>query len=84
MQTQGTTVKKPCTKEFRLKETKSTDGKTPVSFYSNESAKPNCKKKRLEWLKKKKNSTLATRDNTIEDKKKRTPGNTSQMTSYNC
>ena len=85
VQTQGTTAKEPRTKESRPKEAKSTDGKAPAPPRSDKLAKPNCKKKKREWLKKKKDSTPATEDNAIEaQKKKRTPGNTSQVTCYNC
>ena len=84
VQTQGTTAKESRTEESRPKEVKSTDGKTPAPLCSNESAKPNCKKKKREWLKKKKDSTPTTGNNAIKAKKKRTPGNTSQVTCYNC
>ena len=84
MQTQGTTAKEPRTEEPRPKETKSTNGKAPALPRFNEPVKLNHKKKKREWLKKKKDSTPATRDNAIEGKKKRTFGNTSQMTCYNC
>ena len=85
VQTQGTTANEPRTKESRSKEAKSTDGKAPVPPRSNEPTKPNRKKKKREWLKKKKDSTLVTEDNAIEaQKKKRTPGDISQVTCYNC
>ena len=84
VQTQRTIAKKPCIKESRPKEAKSTNGKTPALPCSNELSKSNRKKKKWEWLKKKKDSTPATRDNAIEAKKKRTLDNTSQVTSYNC
>ena len=82
VQIQGTTAKKPRIKESRLRKAKLTNGKTFTSPYSDESAKPNCKKKKREWLKKKKDSTPATKDNAIEGKKKRTPSNISQVTYY--
>ena len=67
------------------KEAKLADGKAPAPPHSDEPAKLNRKKKKREWLKKKKDSTPATGDNAIEaQKKKRTPGNTSQVTCYNC
>ena len=86
MQTQGSSHKdSPRTKESRPKEAKLTNGKAPAPPRSDEPAKPNCEKKKREWLKKKKDSTSATKDNTIEaQKKKRTPGDTSQVTCYNC
>ena len=84
VQTQGTTAKKPRMKESRPKEAKSINGKTIVLPYSNELAKPNCKKKRRKWLKKKKDSILIIRDNAIEGKKKWTLDDTSQVTCYNC
>ena len=84
VQIQRTTAKEPCTKKSRPKEIKSADNKTPVLPCSNESANSNRKDKRREWLKKKKNSTPAIRDNAIKSKKKRIPGNTSQVTCYNC
>ena len=78
VQTQGTTAKEPRTKESRPKEAKSTNGKALTLPRSDEPAKPNRKKKKREWLKKKKDSSPATGDNVIEaQKKKRTPGNTS-------
>ena len=85
VQTQGTTAKEPRTEESRPKEAKPTDGKAPAPPRSDEPAKPNREKKKREWLKKKKDSTPATGDNAIEaQKKKRTPGDTSQVTCYNC
>ena len=50
----------------------------------NELAKSNSKDKKKKWLKKKKNSTWVIENNTIEDKKKWAPSNTSQVTCYNC
>ena len=86
VQTQGSSHKdSPRTKKSRPKEAKSTDGKAPAPPRSNEPAKPNCEKKKREWLKKKKDSTSATGDNAIEaQKKKQISGNTSQVTCYNC
>ena len=85
MQTQRTTAKEPRTKESKPKEAKLTDGKAPAPPHPNEPTKPNREKKKREWLKKKKDSILTTGDNAIEaQKKKRTPGNTNQVTCYNC
>ena len=66
------------------KKAKLTNGKTPALPCSNEPTKPNRKKKKRKWLKKKKDSILAIVDNAIERKKKWIPGNTSQVTCYNC
>ena len=84
VQTQETTAKKPCTEESKPKEAKLANDKTPAPPRSDEPAKFYYKNKKREWLKKKKNSTLAIEDNTIEDKKKRTSGDTNQVTCYNC
>ena len=83
VQTNGTTARKSHTKESRPKEAKLTDGKAPVPPRSNEPAKPNRKKKKRKWLKKK-NSIPATGDIAIKGKKKQTSNNTSQVTCYNC
>ena len=83
VQNQETTAKKPRTKESKPKKVKSTDEKTLTLLRSDEPAKPNCKKKRRKWLKKK-DSIPVIGDNTIEGKKKRTASDTSQVTCYNC
>ena len=76
MQIQEITTKKLRTKKPRPKKAKSTNGKTPAFSRSNEPAKPNPKKKRRDWLKKK-DSILIIGDNAIEGKKKRTFSNNS-------
>ena len=91
MQTQGTTAKKPRTKEFRLKEAKLTDGKNPAlpRSKSAEPGKTSRTDKRREYLEKKKkkphrkNNTSATGDNAnaIEVGKKQKQGNNR---CYNC
>ena len=82
VQTQGSSHKDSSrTEESRPKEAKLTDGKAPAPPRSDEPTKPNHEKKKREWLKKKKDPTPSTGDNAIEAQmKKRTPGNTSQMT----
>ena len=77
MQIQRATTKKSRTIKSRPKEAKLINSKTATLLRSNESAKLNRKKKRRKWLKKIKNSTLGTKNNVIEDKKKRTSANTS-------
>ena len=84
VQTQETTAKKLYTKESRPKKMKLINGKTFAPSRSDESVKLNHIKKKRKWLKKKKNSILATGNNAIESKKKLTPGDTSQVTYYNC
>ena len=83
VQIQETAAKELRTKKSKPKEVKLTNSKTPAPPRFNKLAKPNCKKKRRQWLKKKKDS-LVTGNNAIEGKKKQTPGNTSQVTYYNC
>ena len=70
VQTQGTTAKKPRTEKSRPKEAKSVNGKISATLRSNEPAKPNCEKKRRQWLIKIKDSTSAIEDNAIKGKKK--------------
>ena len=77
-------TKKSKSEESKLKKLKINEKKSSVLLYINKPIKFNCKNKRKKWLKKKKNSTLIIEDNAIEDKKKRTFNNTSQMTYYNC
>ena len=85
VQTQETTAKDPHTKESRLKEGKSTNGKAPAPPRSNEPAKLNREKKKQKWLKKKKDSIPATGNNAIKaQKKNRTTSNISLLTCYNC
>ena len=66
VQTQKTTAKESRIEESRPKEAKSTNGKAPAPPCSDKPAKPNHKKKKWEWLKKKKVSIPAIGDNAIE------------------
>lgn len=53
VQNQETTIKETCAEESKPKEAKSNNSKTPIPPRSNEPIKPNRKKKKREWLKKK-------------------------------
>ena len=73
VQTQGSTAKKSKPKEFRPKDLKSTNGKTPAPPRIDKLGKTSRQDKKKEYLKKKrdqKNSTPATGDNAIEGEKK--------------
>ena len=85
MQTQGSTVKKSQPEEFRPKDLKQADRKTPAPPRINEPGKTSRQDKKKEYLKKKrnrKNSTPAKRDNAIEGEKKR--NDQSDGKCYNC
>ena len=85
VQTQGSTVKVSKPKNFRLKDLKPPDEKTPAPPRINEPRKTSCHNKKKEYLKKKrdqKNSTSATEDNAIEGEKKR--NNQGDKKCYNC
>ena len=74
VQTQGSTVKKSKSEVSRPKNLKPADEKTPVPPRTNKPGKIFHQDKKKEYLKNKrdrKNSTPATRDNAIEDEKKR-------------
>ena len=74
VQTQGSTAKESKPEESRPKDSKPADGKTPAPPCTNEPGKTSRQDKKKKYLKKKrdrKNSTPATRDNAIKDKKKR-------------
>lgn len=70
MQTQDLTVKKFKSEEFKLKESKLGEEKFSAPPRTDEPAKFNSKDKKRERLKKKKDSTQATGDHIIEDRKK--------------
>ena len=72
VQTQGITAKKPGAKESKPKVAKQADGKASALPHSDESVKPTRQEKKKEYRKKKqnrKNSSPATGDNAIKDKK---------------
>ena len=74
VQTQGLTAKESKPKESRPKDLKPANGKTPAPPRTNEPEKTSRQDKKKEYLKKKrdrKNSTLATGNNAIENEKKR-------------
>ena len=85
VKTQGWTAKKSKSKEFKLKDSKPANGKTPALPQTNEPRKTSRKDKKKEYLKKKqdgKNPTPVTGDNAIEGKKKR--NNRGDGKCYNC
>ena len=85
VQTQGSIAKKSKPKEFRLKDSKPANGKTPAPPHINEPGKTSRQDKKKKYFKKKrnrKNSTLAIGDNIIEGEKKR--NNQSNKKCYNC
>lgn len=84
VQIQGLTVKKFKSEEFKSKKPKISEGKSSALPYTNEPIKFNCKNKRWKWLKKKKSSISAIRNNAIKSKKKRILGNINQVNCYNC
>ena len=74
IQTQDSTAKESKPMESRPKDSKPANEKTPAPPRTNEPEKTFCQDKKKEYLKNKqdrKNSTSATRDNTIKSEKKR-------------
>ena len=85
VQTQGSIAKKSKPEEFRLKDSKSANEKTPAPPHINKPGKGSRQNKKKEYLKKKrdrKNSTPATEDNAIEGEKKQ--NNRGNGKCYNC
>ena len=85
VQTQGLTTKESKPKESRPKDSKPVNGKTPAPPRIYEPRKTSRENKKKEYLKKKrdrKNFIPATRDNAIEDEKKR--NNRGYGKCYNC
>ena len=85
MQTQGSTVKKSKPEEFRPKDLKPANGKTPAPPCTNEPGKTSRQDKKKEYLKKKrdrKNSTPVTGDNAMKGEKKRNDRGDKKC--YNC
>ena len=85
VQNQGSTAKKSKPEEFRPKNSKPANRKTPVPPCINKLRKTSRQNKKKKYFKKKqdwKNSTLATRDNAIEGEKKQ--NNQGDKKCYNC
>ena len=85
VQTQGSTVKKSKPEEFKPKDSKPVNGKTPALPRTNKPGKTSHQNKKKKYLKKKqdrKNSTPVIRDNAIEGKKKRNDRVNAKC--YNC